>query len=358
MPLLLYLATALAVLALVHSFVAPISRAAAVLLIVLPLAVVGHALVTGGVYGPVDHVYQYQPHAALAERFGIGPARNVSVADMWSEFFPWRLAVQESFARGEWPLWNAYNLAGHPLAAEAQAAPYSPFTLIACLLPAAVSMTYTAAIALFLAGVCAFVFARELGLGEGASCVAAAGWALSSCIVLSSLTALGFATLYAPLILAAVRRVVRRPGLHAGAVLMTALALSTLAGHPESLFLNVLVGCAYALFELLRRRARPWRAIATAVAAGTMAFLLCAIFLLPILDALPQSHEYQMKSEALTHVTHGLPIANVLALFATHFFPFLQNRAWLSPQLGYIGGEIAAMGSIVVALALYAVWRR
>lgn len=357
MPILLYVSTAMAVLCLVHGFVVRITRPAALVLVVLPLAVVGYALVTGGVYGPADHVYQFPPHAGLAAQYGAAPPKNVSVTDVWSEFFPWRAALRESYARGEWPLWNAYNLAGHPLASEAQSAPYSPFTLIALLLPPAVSMTYTAAIALFLAGVCAFLFARELGLGEGAACVAAAGWALSSCVVISSHTALGFATLYAPLILAAVRRIVWTPGMRAGALLTIALALSTLAGHPESLLLNVLVGCAYALFELIRRRERAWRAILVAIGSGVMALLLCAIFLLPLVDTLVQSHEYLIKSEALTKESYGVPLPRAAALFATHFFPFLQNRSWLSPPFGYIGGEIGAMGSIIVALAAFALWR-
>ena len=108
-----------------------------------------------------------------------------------SEFFPWRLAVQQSLRRGEWPLWNPYNLSGLPLAAQAQSAPYSPFTLLACLLPAAVGMSYTAAIALFVAAVSAFLLARELGLGEGPSLFAAVGWGLSASVVLYNQTAMG-----------------------------------------------------------------------------------------------------------------------------------------------------------------------
>src|SRR5687767_15865670 len=130
MAVLLYLATASALLWLAHRFVRPISRAAATVLLLLPFAIVGYALITGGVYGPIDHPYQYPPLSALAEQHAIGPARNASAIDIWSEFFPWRLAVKESFARGEWPLWSGSNLAGHPLAAEAQSAPYSPFTLL------------------------------------------------------------------------------------------------------------------------------------------------------------------------------------------------------------------------------------
>jgi Bacterial membrane protein YfhO len=354
---LLYLATCAVCVWLVHRYVLPLSRAAALVLFALPLAIVGYALVTGGVYGPVDHIYQYEPLDALAPQFGIGPARNASAIDIWSEFFPWRLAVRESLERAEWPLWNAYNLAGHPLAAEAQSAPYSPFTLIACLLPAMVSQTYSLAIAMFIAGLCAFVFARDLGCREGAALVAAIGWGLASCVG-SRMTAMGFATAYAPLLLAATRRVIRQPGVAPGMLLMVTLALQLLAGHPESLFLNVLVGGIYAIFELVRHRANVGRAIVTAIAAGVVSLLVCAIFLLPLLEAIPQSHEYLIKRDALEDVKHGLSTEHVLAALATNFFPHLHVRHWLSPRLGYIAPETTPAGSLIVALAIYAIWRR
>ena len=358
MLLLLYLATAAGVLFLVHRFVCPLSRAAAIVLIALPLAITGTAVITGGVYGPIDHLYQYEPLSALAPQFGMTGARNASAVDIWTEFFPWRLELKQSLARGEWPLWKASNLTGVPFAANAQSAPYSPFTLLALLLPAAVSMTYTATMAMFVAALSAFLLARELECGEGAALIAAAGWGFASSIVLYNLTAMGFTTAYAPLLLAATRRVVHRPSIHAGALLMIVLALQVLAGHPESLFLNVLVGAAYGVFELVRLRRNPLRAIATAVAAGVVALLLCAIFLLPLIEAIPQSIEYLMKKEGLANVRHGEARQRVLASLATNVFPFLHVRHWESPKLGYVGAETAAVGSIVLALAVYAMWRR
>ncbi|HVG24699.1 MAG TPA: hypothetical protein VND45_11135, partial [Thermoanaerobaculia bacterium] len=145
MSLLLYLATAAALLFAVHRRVRPMSRGAALVLLVLPLALTGVALFTGGVYGPVDHLYQHDPLRAYAAELQIGPAANASAVDIAAEFFPWRRAVRESLMAGEFPVWTAYNLCGEPLAAEAQSAPFSPFTWIAALLPAAQSMTYTAA---------------------------------------------------------------------------------------------------------------------------------------------------------------------------------------------------------------------
>jgi uncharacterized membrane protein len=343
----LYFATSLALLWLTHHFVRPLSRAACVVLLVLPLALTGVALFTNGVYGPVEHLYQHDPLRALAPRYGIVGGGNASATDIASEFFPWRRAVQESLARGEFPVWSAYNLCGEPLAAEAQSAPFSPFTWIACLLPAAQSMTYTAAIVLFLAALGAFLFARELERSEAASIVAAIGWAFSACIVLYTQTAMGFATALLPFLMMATHR--RSFGL-----LVTALVLTTVAGHPESLFLNVLVAAAYGLFELVRRREHRWRTIATVAAAGVAALLVCAVAILPLIEAIPQSFEYQLKSGAKWVEPSN---AQALAVLATDFFPHLHVRSWLSPNLGFVPAETAAVGSIVLALALFAVWR-
>ena len=318
------------------------------MLLVAPLALTGVALFTDGVYGPIDHLYQHDPLRVFASQFGIGPAKNASAVDIASEFFPWRRAVQESLAGGEFPLWTAYNLCGEPLAAEAQSAPFSPFTWIACLLPAAQSMTYTAAIVLFLAAIGAFLLARELDRSEPASLVAAIGWSLSASVVLYSQTAMGFATALLPLLLAAVHR-------RSFPLLVAALTLITVAGHPESLFLDVLVAASYGVFDLVQRPERPWRTLGIAAASGVAALLTSAVALLPLLEAIPQSYEYQQKTGSAWVAPDSS--AEVVATLATNFFPHLHVRSWRSPNVGLIPAETAAVGSGVLALAIFAVWR-
>lgn len=355
----LYLATCVLILWLCHRFVRSVSRAAALVLIVLPLTIVGTAVATGGVYGPLDHSFQHEPLRQLGPNFGVpAAARNASAIDIYSEFFPWRLAVQRSLAAGEWPLWNPWNLAGHPLAAEVQAAPYFPFTWIACLLPAAVSMTYTAAIGLFLAAIGAFLLARELECRELSALVAAAGWSLASCNVLYIQTAMGMATVLLPLLFLACRRVVRTPGLPAAGLLTCVLCLTILAGHPESLFLNVLVSSAVALFELVRNRRTAVRAIGWAVGAGLVAAAICAISLVPLLEAIPQSSEYRMKVDAMSRASQKVSGQEALANLLTDLYPHLHVREWAKPRLGRIGAETAAVGALLWALALYVVWRK
>ena len=358
MVLALYLGTAILLLELVHRFVRPLSWAAALVLFVLPLAITGPAVVTGGVYGPVDYPYASEPLSALKPLYGIGTPHNAAASDVYGSMFPWRRTLQTSLERGEWPLWNAYMLSGNVFAAATQSAPYSPITLIACLLPAAVSFTYTTSIWLLIASIGAFLLARELDCSEVAALVAAAGWTYAASTVLYIHTAMGGTLVYEPMLLMAAGRVARRPGVASTMLLGFVLTMMVLAGHPETLFLAVLAGAAYGVFELVRARVAPWRAIGAAVAGGVIALLLAAIQLLPFFEAVQQSAELEIKQKYFTTASREVPAERVLSILATDLFPHLHVRRWVKPPLGLTQAETAACGSIILALAVYAVWRR
>ncbi|HEX6099894.1 MAG TPA: YfhO family protein [Thermoanaerobaculia bacterium] len=358
MVFLLYAATALLVLWLVHRFVTPLSRAAALVLFVLPLAITGYAVVTGGVYGPVDYPYQTEPLSALKPLYGIDRPHNAAATDVYGTMFPFRRTLQMSLERGEWPLWNAYMLGGNVFAATAQAAQYSPFTLIACVLPAAVSFTYTCSIWLLIAAIGAFLLAREVGCSEIAALIAGAGWMLAGSTVLYIHTAMGGTLVYEPMLLMAAGRAARRPGIASAVFLAIVFTLMIFAGHPETLFLTVLAGAAYGIFELVRARVRPWRAIGAAVAGGVLALLLSAIHLLPFYEAVQQSAELEVKTKYFSTAGFDTPAERVLSIVATEFFPFLHVRQWVKPPLGLTQAETSACGSLILALAIYAVWRR
>src|SRR5260370_6601219 len=94
--------------------------------------------------------------------------------DIAFQMIPWRQVVRHSIARGEWPLLNRFEGCGDILAGEAQPPPFSPFTLIALILPVAARFGFTASIAFFLAPPGAFLLARELECSEMASLLCAA----------------------------------------------------------------------------------------------------------------------------------------------------------------------------------------
>ena len=68
---LLYAAVAGALLAAGHRLLAPLSRRAALLLLLLPLLFTGPALLTGRVYAPIDLPFMADPMKAIAAEHGI-----------------------------------------------------------------------------------------------------------------------------------------------------------------------------------------------------------------------------------------------------------------------------------------------
>lgn len=334
MALLLYAATAALLLWLTHRYVLPLTRGAAALLFLIPFVFTGYALVTSRVYAPVDHAWDFVPLNWMKEDYGLAAAHNGYLSDVATQMIPWRAAVRWSITHGELPLWNRFLLAGDILAPAAQPAPFSPFTLLACLLPPAPNMTFSAAIAHLVAALGAFLLARSLGCRDAAALVAAAGFTYATSMALFILWPLGFAWAFAPLVFTGVRR-------GSLPLLTVAFALLLLAGHPETALHVVFLAAIYALITVAPR-ALPRLAL-----AGVLALLLTAFFILPILEAAPQTHEYERRNAIFAKIPRGAEPRDALARLATDAFPYLHTR------LPDVPIDTAAVGSIILALALY-----
>ncbi len=358
MSLLLYSFAAGALLLITHRAVLPMSRMAAALLFLFPFLFAGYALLTDQVYAPVDMAYATEPLKGVREQYGVSGMHNGILSDISSQMIPWRKAVKWSLENRVWPIYNPFILSGDILAAAAQPAAYYPVTLLACLLPIGKGLTFSAAIAFFIAGLCAFLFAREIGSGELSSLVAAAVWMFSAGISFMVHWPLAVSWTFLPLILLGVRRVIRTPGTRSIAILTIGFVLMLFAGHPETALHVVTIGCFYAVFELWRNRQHVARSVLAGVAAGVVALLICAIYILPILEAAPQTVEHQYRERVFANETRGVSVTNQLARVATDLFPSLHIRKWLSPDVNGVLVSSAAVGSIALTLAIYAIWRR
>src|SRR5206468_6976355 len=177
----------------------------------------------------------------------------------------------------------------------------------------------------------ALAFARELGCREPAALIAAAAWAFCAPGLLLASWFHGVTWAMLPLVLLAVGRIVAAPNVRHTALLTIVLVLELLGGHPETNLHVVTIGVAYGIFEMWRQR-RLVRPVIAASIGGVLALLICAIALLPFLDALPQTMEYLVR----TMYAHSALRANL--------WPFI-----LSPR--------ADVGIIALVLAAVALWR-
>src|SRR5205085_8274780 len=127
------------------------------------------------------------PLNAYRAEIGAPEPQNRMLSDITFQMIPWRQALRQSVANGDWPLWNRFEGCGDVLAGAAQAAPFSPFTLLALLLPVAASFGFTASIAFFVAALGAFLLARDFECSEIASLIAAAIFTFSAPMALQIL---------------------------------------------------------------------------------------------------------------------------------------------------------------------------
>ncbi|MCU1229272.1 MAG: hypothetical protein JWO97_2156 [Acidobacteria bacterium] len=295
----LYLLSAVAALWIARRRIAAIPLRICAVLILLPLVFTGRALVTGGVFGPIELAYDSEPLRSVAAEHGTAEAVNPMLTDVQRLMIPWKAAVRYALAQHRWPLLNPFSFCGDILAAGSEPSPWHPFNTLSYLLPLAQSITFHATLAFFAAALAAYLFAKELGVSDVAALFAAVAWMCSAFLIFFIQVPLGAAVMMQPLVLLATRRVIAAPRFGTVVLLAAALALVVVAGHPESTLHVVAIGAAYGVFELaaLRDRRAIVRAIGAAFAAGALALLLSAIHLLPFVDALPQTADYQFRVE-------------------------------------------------------------
>jgi hypothetical protein len=354
-----YLLTAALLLYLTHRLVEPLSRRAALALAALPLCVTGKALLLGRVYSGFDNAWSFAPLARYRRDFEVAPPRNGLLSDLYCQIIPWQKAVRWAIAHGDWPLWNPFIRNGDILAAAAQPAPYLPANVVSYLLPLPAALTYLAAANLLFAAVGAFLWARTLGCREIAALVAALGWMAADAVVWWIGWPLGVATAIAPWIFLAVQRVVEAPGPRSATLLVAAFTWLLLAGHPETAAHVVLLALAYGVFALwpLRRAALWARPAGWAMAAGATALLLCAIYLLPILDALPQTVEGAHRMANYAGTDRSVDPAEALRRVQSFVVPFRFGQphhkiaADMPPYFALLS---IYGGSLLVPLALFA----
>jgi Bacterial membrane protein YfhO len=335
MAFLLYLPVAALIVFAWSRRIAPISRAAALALLLLPLVFTGRAMLTNRVYAPIDLPFQFEPLKAHAAAFGVERPHDPRLSDLHAQMIPWQKAVRYALAHGEWPLWNPFILCGDILAAAAQPAVYDPVNWIALLLPLPHALTFGAAMTFFFAAFFTFVFARSIGLREGPALVAAAAFAFCAMLAFYVGWPLGRAWTLLPLVLFSVRE--RR-----WAMLAMALTLLIVAGHPETVLHVVTIGVIYGLRP---KGLRQWRWLGGALLAGLVALGLTAVYLLPFLEAAPQTFEHHFRSERYAQKPYGETIT-----------PAQRNERIARSVLPWVKGDPLStrVGFSVLLLALFA----
>jgi hypothetical protein len=349
-----YFGTAVTLLYIAHHWIRRISLPVGIFLCLAPSLLVGKALVTGGVYAPLDIAYRAPPLSAHAHLLGATEVRTPALGDVVYQMIPFRKAVREAAKNGRLPLWDRFILAGEPLLALQQPAALHPATLIGFLLPLAEAWTFEMAFRFFLSLLAAYLYLRDLSCGEVPSLIGAVGWAFSDYLVFYA----GYPHLAAaaafPLLLLGLRRLAREQSLRSVVLTVVSILAIVTSGHPETLLHAAGAGGIYFLFELrFAGRGRRLRPLLLSLASGVVAFGLAAVLILPLIEALPHSQEHFFRSGYYAHVKKSVSVPRSLEQLLPAAVPYVYGVSGKSTVLeGFLEPSSYAGAALWPFLAL------
>lgn len=208
--------------------------------------------------------------------------------DVVRHAYPTAVYIHDELRSGNLPIWNPYQMAGQPfLALHITAVLYPPHLLFMGLLPPGRALEALVLFHLLLAGLFTWLFCRRLGLSPPASAVATlafmlGGTQLTGIYMMPCLAAHS----WLPVTLFSLHGLLTEARARWAAALGLSIAFSFLAGYAQGTFYALELALAFGVVGMIAcvRRGRRLRVAGLAVAAGVLAFGLCAPQLLPTLE--------------------------------------------------------------------------
>ncbi len=165
------------------------------------------------------------------------------------QFAPWRKLVAEALQAGQWPLWTQALGNGAPLLANHQSAVFYPPHFLFLLFPVERALGYSLALHVALAGLFAWLWARQLGLGSLGRLVTALAYAGSGFLVGHALfPSMVEAAAWLPLLFLLADRLAKHRRVGDALALGATLGVQFLAGHAQLWYYGLWAIGAYVLY--------------------------------------------------------------------------------------------------------------
>ncbi len=308
---------------------------ALLLLFLLPLLFFGPVVFGGKTLLPADNIYQYQPWQQYAADMGAEIPHNALLSDLVLENYEWKLLIREALENREPPLWNPYAFAGQPFLAEGQHSALFPLSIVYYIFPLWVAYGIFTWLALALAGMGAYGFARVLRVGRAGALFSGIAYMFSGFFMGSVVfpMMIGAAALL-PLFLALIEMVVRKqeekgnaPFIPVAYIVVGAavLGMQVLAGHVEITYYFLLVGAMYSLWRLFGvwRRLGVWKPVLRM--AGWLLFMVATGLMLGAVQFVPLyelvTHNFREGSVSYDQVVNwAWPNRHIITFLIPDFY--------------------------------------
>jgi hypothetical protein len=107
------------------------------------------------------------------------PFKNYLITDPIRQQYVWRKLSIDAIKKGTLPIWNPYQLAGSPLAANVQSAPYYPLNILFFILPFPLAWGMLVLLQPLLSGIFLYFYLQNRRLSKMGSFIASVSFAFS-----------------------------------------------------------------------------------------------------------------------------------------------------------------------------------
>jgi len=239
------------------------------------------------------------------------PVKNPLISDIYSQIYPWKSLIAESYRSLEIPLWNQYSYSGYPLMANFQSGAFNPFNLLMVIFGDQNGWTLMLISQTFLSMVFMYLLLKNTAQNYFANITSSIAYGLSPFLIgWSQFMTIGFAMLWIPLILYCIKKnkFTSLPILYF--LLMT-------SGHMQSLIFGMFFSFIYYLYL-------NWsnlKSIKTLFFISSLAISL-GYMLIQIIPTLEMSQlSVRFSENYITNYDYGLlPLSKLITLFSPDFF--------------------------------------
>lgn len=302
-----------------------------------------------GIPSPSALLGQHPPWQGAVDPSGA----NSNLRDVTWFLEPWLLFLRDEWRAGRPGFWNPHQSLGTPLWANGQSAPLFPLTWLFALVPPWLGFVLLPWLRFVVAGLGAWMLARELGVREEGALVAVLVYPLSGMVVPMLLFPMGSALALVPWVLWAVERLAAgRSGL---APLAGLAGLQMLAGHPETCVHTALLTALY-LAVRGRDGARPLSGVwVRFLGAWILALGLAAAALWPLAAFILESTKYA-EHAAVTRPPVATVVREILRLVLPEAYGNPAEGTWFGPfnyaaTASYVGALVLPLAAVGLARA-------
>jgi len=333
------------------------TKGIAALVFLLPVALCfGKGMTGTWTMIPLDIVYGFVApwcqHPPVPDLRVVNPV----ISDQVLQFEPWAEFARQELAAGRLPLWNPFVAGGVPFAANPQTALFYPLSMpISLWLPDA-SPALRAGLHVLLAAWFMRLFLLRLGVSRPGALLGGLSFSFSQFMMAWIGYPIGWAVAWLPAWFYFTERLcteerAARTGLLAAGI----VALSTLAGHPETTFHTAVFTLVYATFRSagVHGWTRFWKGPLRLGLAGVLGGAVAGVLLIPFWEYLLHSAAFLERSGSV-HEHFANPIGHLLGCF----FPRIFGDPGLNVNPVNFNERASYAGLVTVLLALSAVFRR